>query len=95
MTLKFITDENVPSLAVEALREAGYDVATVSEVSRPGMKNEELAKLSIQLGMIIVTRDADFTRLSRSLTEKIKVVYVKLSGDPSTIAKHLLKNIGR
>jgi len=92
MTLKFIADENIPFQVVESLREAGYEVATISEAAHPGMRNDELAKLSIQLGMIILTRDADFTRLRQSLMKKIKV-YIKLSGDPNSIAQHVLNNI--
>jgi len=59
MTLKFIADENIPFQVVESLREAGYEIATIGDVARSGMRNDELAKLSIQLGMIILTRDAD------------------------------------
>ena len=55
--------------------------------------HDELAKLSIQLGMIILTRDADFTRLRQSLMRKIKVVYIRLSGDPNSVAQQVLNSI--
>jgi len=93
MALKFIADENIPFQVVETLREAGYVVAAISEAAHPGMRNDELAKLSIQLGMIILTRDADFTRLRQSLMRKIKVVYIRLSGDPNSVTQHVLNNI--
>lgn len=93
MIPKFVAGENVPFQVVDVLREAGYEVATISEAAHPGIRNDELAKLSIQLGMIVVTRDADFTRLRPSLMRKIKVVYVRLSGDPNSIAQHVLGNI--
>ena len=93
MTLKFIADENIPFQVVESLREAGYAVATISEAAHPGTTNDELAKLSIQLGMIIITRDADFTLLRQSLMRKIKVIYIRLSGDPNSIAQRILNNI--
>lgn len=57
---KFIADENIPFQVVESLRKAGYEVATISEAAYPGMRNDELAERSIQLGMVILTRDADF-----------------------------------
>ena len=95
MTLKLIADENIPFQVVESLRGASYEVATVSEVAHPGMRNDELAKLSIQLGTIIITRDADFTRLRQSLMRKIKVIYIRLGGDPHSIAQNVLKNIER
>lgn len=93
MTIKFIADENIPFQVIESLREAGYEVATVTEAAHPGIKNDELAKLSIQLQRTIITRDADFTRLRKPLMRKIKVVYIRLSGDPNTIAQHILNNM--
>ncbi len=93
MILKFIADENVPFQVVETLRKAGYEVATTSEAAHPGIRNDELAKLSIQLGMTIITRDADFTRLRQSLMRKIKVIYIRLTGDPSNMAQNILDNI--
>lgn len=95
MTLKFIADENIPSQVVKVLREAGYEVATVGEAAHPGMKNDALAKLSIQLKMIILTRDADFTHLKQSLMRKVKVIYIRLSGDPNNIAQQVLEYIKR
>lgn len=95
MVIRFIADENIPFQVVEALRQASYKFTTVSEVAHPSMKNEELAKLSIQLGMVIITRDADFAHLKRPLMRQLKVVYIRLSGDPDSIAQHILDNIGR
>jgi len=91
--LKFIADENVPFQVVDILREAGYEVTTISEVAHPGMKNDEFAKLSIQLKMIILTRDADFTHLRQSLMRKIKAIYIRLSGDPDSVAQCVLGKI--
>jgi len=93
MNPQFIVDENLPFQVVKTLRVAGYKAVTVDEVAHLGMKNNELAKISIRLKMIIVTRDADFTHLSWSLMKKIKVIYVRLSGDPNSIAQKVLDNI--
>mgnify|MGYP001113664548 CR=1 FL=1 len=90
---KLIADENIPIEVVEALRGASYEVSTVSEAAHPGMKNEGLAELSIQLRKIIVTRDADFTHLRRSLMREIKVIYIRVSGDPHSIAQYVLDEI--
>jgi predicted nuclease of predicted toxin-antitoxin system len=67
MKPEFIADENIPFSLIKALRELGYEVATVGETAYFGIKNNELAELSIRQGKIIMTRDADFTRLKRSL----------------------------
>jgi len=80
---KFVADENIPFQVIQALREAGYEAATLAEVAHPGIRNDELAKLSIQLKRTIITRDADFTHMKQSLMKKIKVIYLKLSGDPN------------
>lgn len=93
MNIKLIADENIPFQVVQTLREAGYEVATVGEVARPGIKNDELAKLSIQLKTTIITRDADFTHLKQSLMRKVKVIYIRLSGDPNNIAQQVLEYI--
>jgi len=95
MTIKFIADENIPFQVIKSLREAGYEVATITEAAHPSMKNDELAKLSIQLRKTVITRDADFTHLRQPLMRKIKVVYIRLSGEPNTMAQHILNNIER
>jgi len=95
VTTKFIVDENIPFQVTRRLREAGYEVAAVAETGRPGMKNDDLAKQSIQLRRTIITRDADFTHLKQPLMKRVKVVYLRLSGNPETIAQHALKNIDK
>jgi predicted nuclease of predicted toxin-antitoxin system len=90
---KFVADENIPFQVIQALREAGYEAATLAEVAHPGIRNDELAKLSIQLKRTIITRDADFTHMKQSLMRKIKVIYLKLSGDPNDIAQQVVDNI--
>lgn len=93
MNPKLVADENIPFQVVQALREAGYETATLAEVTHPGIRNDELAKLSIQLKRTIITRDADFTHIKQSLMKKIKVIYIKLSGDPNNIAQQVVNNI--
>lgn len=93
MHRKFLADENIPFQVIQALRDAGYETATLAEVARPGIRNDQLAELSIKLKRIIITRDADFTHMKQSLMTKIKVIYVKLSGDPNNIAQQVTKNI--
>jgi len=90
---KFLADENIPFQVIQALREAGYESATLTEVAQPGIRNDELAELSIQLKRTLITRDADFTHMKQSLMRKIKVIYIKLSGDPNNIAQQVIDNI--
>lgn len=92
--VQLLVDENVPSEVVRALRKAGYDVVTVEDVASPGIRNDKLAELSIRMDIIIITRDADFTRLGRPIMEKLKVIYVKLGGEPSHVAQAIRENLG-
>jgi predicted nuclease of predicted toxin-antitoxin system len=92
---KFVADENIPSPVVKRLREAGYDVKTVPEVASAGIRNSELAELSIKVGRIVLSRDADFTRLKHSLMERVKVIYIQLNGEPEQVAEVVLQQLGK
>ncbi|GBC71833.1 hypothetical protein HRbin02_01621 [Candidatus Calditenuaceae archaeon HR02] len=78
---------------VRELRRAGYRVATIDQIAKQGIRNDELASLSIKHGMIIITRDVDFTRLKRDLMRKIKAIYVKLRMAPDRMAEYILNNL--
>ena len=83
----------MPFQVLKVLRKAGYKVKTVADIAQPGIRNDKLAELSINLKMVIITRDADFTHLRKTLAEKIKVIYVRLQDDPETIAETILTNL--
>mgnify|MGYP001093530602 CR=1 FL=1 len=93
MKLRFIADENIPFRIIEELRKAGYDVLGVKDVAYAGIRNNELAEISIRLERVIITRDADFTRLTEPLVSMIKVIYMRITGDPSEIAQRVLENV--
>ena len=90
---KYLADENIPRQVVKRLQEAGYDIKTVSEVALTGIRNFELAELSVRLGRVLLSRDADFTRSKRSLMRRVKVIYVQLDGEPDFVANVVLKHI--
>lgn len=80
---------------MKRLREAGYDVKTVPEVASTGIRNSELAELSIEVGRIVLSRDADFTRLKHSLMKRVKVIYIQLDGEPEQVAETVRRQLGK
>ena len=54
--MKFIADENLNDTAVSLLREAGYDVLSVSELA-PGIDDEEVLALAVRGFRILLTLD--------------------------------------
>ena len=57
--MKFLADENIEGEIVFALRECGYSVADVREIS-PGIDDLGVLRLATELGAILLTSDKDF-----------------------------------
>lgn len=60
--MTFLADENFPRLAIQALREAGYEVQWIGDSSR-GMRDEDVLASSISLRSVLLTLDKDFGEL--------------------------------
>ncbi len=58
--VKLKTDENIPTEAVDLLREAGHDVATVFDQSLGGRTDPEIASVCQREGRVLMTLDTDF-----------------------------------
>lgn len=54
-----LADENIHSLIIKALREAGYDVISVSETSK-SIKDEQVIQLALKHNYLLLTEDKDF-----------------------------------
>ena len=54
---KIIVDENLPSSWAAALRKAGYDARSVSEMGLRGATDPQLGQLADQVGARVLTRD--------------------------------------
>ncbi len=69
--VKILIDEDVwPGLA-EALRQAGYDAVSVSELGRRGLSDEEQLMLSAAEGRAIITHNVqDFAPLAELYFER-------------------------
>lgn len=63
MSFKLLVDENLPALTTVLLRRAGYDVASVLEIS-PGVSDAEVLARALEECRILVTLDKqDFGEL--------------------------------
>ena len=91
---RFMADENIPSRVIRRLRDAGHAVVTVDEAASAGIRNYELAELSARIGRVLLTRDADFTSLRQSVRQRMKVIYIRGTGDPHQLADLVLSHIG-
>jgi predicted nuclease of predicted toxin-antitoxin system len=60
---KFLADENVPGDAVEAAREAGYDLAWIKE-SSPSADDDAVLATSLAESRVLVTFDKDFGEMA-------------------------------
>jgi predicted nuclease of predicted toxin-antitoxin system len=57
---RFKTDENIPSVVVRALIDAGHDVMTVADQGLTGSDDASLAQICDEEGRIVVTLDRGF-----------------------------------
>jgi predicted nuclease of predicted toxin-antitoxin system len=60
---KFLANENVPADAVEAVRQAGHDLAWVRE-AMPGADDDAVLAHALAEGRVLVTFDKDFGELA-------------------------------
>ena len=60
--MRFLADESCDFAVVRALRKAGHDVLTVTEIS-PGAEDTEVLKLALTEKRILITEDKDFGQL--------------------------------
>jgi len=78
--MRFIIDENLPPHLAEVFREASLSASHINEMkSHPKQRvvDDQLRRLSIQKGYIIVTRDDDFVKsfVSRKVPEKVVFIH--------------------
>jgi predicted nuclease of predicted toxin-antitoxin system len=60
---KFLADENVPGVAVEAARQAGHDLVWIKEVS-PGADDDMVLASALADRRVLVTFDKDFGEMA-------------------------------
>ena len=92
----FLLDEDVPISIKDVIRELGFEVFTLHDFDKLGIRNGEVAKLALKENAIIVTLDSDFLELNKNLQQKSRIIYIKIHPrDPKKIRELLydgLKN---
>ncbi|MEQ8906536.1 DUF5615 family PIN-like protein [Ekhidna sp.] len=78
--MKFIIDENLPPDLAIAFRNAGLNGYHVNEIKarqKHRVKDDQLRRLTIQKGYVIVTKDDDFVKsyVSRKVPDRMIFVY--------------------
>jgi predicted nuclease of predicted toxin-antitoxin system len=78
--MKFMADENFPRQAVAALREAGFEVAWITEEC-PGTADENVLSLCAAKKRILLTFDKDFGELAfrRGLAAECGIVLFRIT----------------
>jgi predicted nuclease of predicted toxin-antitoxin system len=61
--MKFLADENLERLVIEALRAAGHDVATLPAAAA-GLRDRDVLARSVEEVRILLTNDKDFAELA-------------------------------
>jgi predicted nuclease of predicted toxin-antitoxin system len=62
--LALLADEHVDRAFVGTLRQEGFDVATVNEDYHAGVDDKMHLEEAVSSGRVVLTNDADFTRLA-------------------------------
>ena len=79
MPARLLADENIPAKAILAFRVAGLDVVSIREHA-PGITDEEVLRLAVAQGRVLVTFDRDFGELifGQGRTPPPSVIYFRI-----------------
>ncbi|MDL1969922.1 MAG: DUF5615 family PIN-like protein [Candidatus Desulfofervidaceae bacterium] len=78
--MKFVADENIDKMIVDLLREEGYEVIYIPEIS-PTISDEEVFRLANKEKALLLTADKDFGELVfRQKIVSYGVILIRLAG---------------
>jgi predicted nuclease of predicted toxin-antitoxin system len=80
--MRLLANENIPAPLIAALRELGYDVASVLEAS-PGLEDPQILASAVAESRILLTCDTDFGELAfrHRLPAQSGVILLRLPTD--------------
>jgi len=90
--VRLLANENIPAASVAALRDAGYDVASLSETV-PGITDETALALAREQDRVLVTFDRDYGNLvyGRGLPSPSGVIYLRFAPKTPTEPAEILQ----
>jgi predicted nuclease of predicted toxin-antitoxin system len=90
-----LIDESVPRAVQRVLQVAGLDAKRIQELGPRGITNSAVLRLASATGRLLVTRDADFVRLSQPAHRGTKILYLQAYPDePERAAAHVRAHLG-
>lgn len=94
--MRFLANENVPGSAVDALRQAGHDVAWV-RADAPGMPDDRVLEWAMRDARVLLTFDKDFGEFAwrRGLPATCGIILLRISmPDSGTAGAEVARIIG-
>ncbi len=92
--MKFLTDENVATSVVRALREAGFDVKDIKEEQLHGVSDNDVLRLASREDRIIITHDKDFANVLSFFRMKHKgIILLRLQNQHSSNVSQVLLHV--
>lgn len=90
-----LSDENIHSFIIQALRDAGFSVISISETTR-GINDENVISLALQYNYLLLTEDKDFGEwVFAHHVKDLSVLFLRYSFDEyreiAQTVVHLLK----
>lgn len=92
--MRFLADENCDMAVIDALREAGHDVALARERC-PGAQDLAVASLALQERRILLTEDKDFGHLTQAVSATaVGVILIRYpAGARSEMAASVVRTV--
>ncbi|MHA2271615.1 MAG: DUF5615 family PIN-like protein [Candidatus Hodarchaeales archaeon] len=89
--MDFLLDENVPRTLGRFLTEAGHSVVDLEMLGHRGASNGQVAQISLEQDMVIITFDADFLSLRKELQKQARILLIKMHPRDPAKARLLLQ----
>jgi predicted nuclease of predicted toxin-antitoxin system len=89
--MEFLANENFPAPSIGLIRDAGYQVYSISE-SSPGESDEQVISKAKKEGLIILTFDKDYGEIlmRTQMPDPPSVVFFRYKGQNPTFAGNIL-----